>query len=283
MKRVLAFLMIAVMVLCFCACDNNVPATNADATTTQTAPSDAQTTPSNTNKPTDDGKVALDVFAGLTVEFTPAINGCGKAWKFDYDYNKVDYDKSNADLKAFLQQIEFYSDCERTDLRNGDTITVNVTWSKSTADSLGVKLLEESKQIPVTGLYDVYRTAAEVSVDLPEFEEVMAKLEAQINHYMLDYEARTTVEYRYFCFYENDSNGDSYVRGIAITAVVHAVHMDSEYESDYYFYGYQYLYQSYYKEHMTAQAEVDEWNNYVSEDGTLKEVLGKEHIEEIMQ
>lgn len=217
MKRIFACMIVLAWLLSLCACSNAVSTNGTDPTKTNPT----NTIPSNSVKPTEDGKVALDVFAGLTVTFSPAINGTGKHWTFRYDYSKVDYDKSNADIKAFLQSIEFYSDCERKDLRNGDAITVNVTWSKTMAEALGVKLLEESRDYVVSGLYDVYRSAAEVPADLEELQLIMEALQKEI----AKIEGACEVEYRYFYAYRSDNDaypqeGNAYISGVYVTAYV---------------------------------------------------------------
>ena len=210
MKRIFACMIVLAWLLSLCACSNT-------ASTNGTDPTKTNTIPSNSVKPTEDGKVALDVFAGLTVTFSPAINGTGRHWTFRYDYSKVDYDKSNADIKAFLQSIEFYSDCERKDLRNGDAITVNVTWSKTMAEALGVKLLEESRDYVVSGLYDVYQSAAEVPADLEELQLIMEALQKEI----AKIEGACEVEYRYFYAYRSYNDAyPHYISSVYVTAYV---------------------------------------------------------------
>lgn len=256
MNKILAFLLIFAMLLALSACRAEGNYNNADGD--GASPSDRRET--------------LDVFAGVTVKFQTAINGCGDKFDIEFDHTKVNYDKSNTDIKTFLEAIEFSADTY-SKLSNGDKIVVNASWSKSAADALGVKLLEESKEFTVTGLYTVYRSAADVPVTPTEVTDILETLASKIawvlevNHEIYD----APRSYRWYYAYSNDSNGEPYISYIYLTAVVKLEHKTLT------FLGYNYLYQDCLKENMKPQAEE---SNRVSEIGELLAIDGAVKLEE---
>ena len=192
MKKLLICVLAVVMLLSLCACGGELNLGGSE-------------------EPQDD-RVALDVFAGLKVSFPASINGSGKKCNLDYDVSQVEYDRSNADIRAFLEGVTFYTD-ELSGLSNGDTVTVYASWSQSTADALGVKLQETSKEYTVSGLYDVYRSAEEVPAELDELDQIMEAMESAIRRaWTMQYEHYEDCEesYRYYYAYSNDADGNAY-------------------------------------------------------------------------
>lgn len=259
MKKMLACLMALVMLLSLCACAGEQGA----GTTAAEQPTEPQ-----------DNRVALDVFAGLKVSFPASINGSGKKCNLDYDVSQVEYDRSNADIRAFLEGVTFYTD-ELSGLSNGDTVTVYASWSQSTADALGVKLQETSKEYTVSGLYDVYRSAQEVPAELDELDQVMEAMESAIRRaWTMQYEHYENCEesYRYYYAYSNDADGNAYISAVYVTAMVEFSYLAEDGfldQNTVRFYGYQYLYQENWEIVMRAHAEIDDFGSRVAEDGSL--------------
>lgn len=274
MKKLFALLLVLVMVLSLCACANDGEKSNDDGNKTDGGTKPAATEP--TEAP--DNRIALDVFAGVTVKCKPAINGFGESIEIQYDYTKVNYDKSNTDIKDFLEGIEFSTDNYK-DLSNGDEIVVNASWSKSTADALGVKLQEISKVFSVEGLYDVYRTTEGLSNEADVIEGIKKAIAGEIISFKSDRDFKDNhdVSYRYYAAYGKDKAGNPYVTMIYVAAVANLVGNESE---DIYkkpFLGYNYLYQQYWVENMVPQAEE---SDRVSESGELSGIGGAVKVEE---
>lgn len=253
--------------LCACAGDNSTNS-GVPAESTESA----------------DNRVALDVFNGLTVKVNPAINGFGKSIKLEYDYSKVDYDKTNADIKEFLKGITFYTE-EHSNLRNGDAFVVYATWSKSTADALGIKLLQESKEYTVEGLYDVYRSTAELPVSIAELDDIMEEMDEYIA-YSFECEGVSKgyydTSYRYFAIFENDSAGTPYISQIYVTAVATRENYMGEEGNDLTmkFVCNNFLYQSYWEYRVTPHAE----RSYsISDAGELFDIPDVAGVEEIFR
>ena len=277
MKKIIALFLVLIMALSLCACGNDSGKSNDDGNKPTSGNNGENNAPTNpTEAP--DNRVALDVFAGVTVKFKSAVNGFGESFKIEYDYTKVDYDKSNTDIKAFLEAIEFTSDTYRN-LSNGDEIVVNASWSKSTADALGVKLKDISKVFTVEGMYDVYRTSEELPKDLKEIDGIKGAIVEEIEDYMdyYDWFDGYDATYRYYSIYAKDQAGNAYVSMIYITAVVNFDAADDTEDRTVRFRGYNYLYQEYWEMNMYPQAEE---SDRVSETGELDQVGGAVKQEE---
>jgi hypothetical protein len=285
MKKLFTLLLAVVMVLSLCACSNDSNEKNEDGNKTAdsgnnattvpaTAPTTAPTTPT---EPADD-RVALNVFAGVTVKFKDAMNGFGESFTVEFDHTKVNYDKTNTDIKNFLQSIEFSHNAYKN-LSNGDEIVVNASWSKSTADALGVKLLEISHVYTVAGLYDVYRSTEGLSKETKVIEGIKSAIAGEIVMYKSDRDFRDDhdVSYRYYAAYGKDRAGNPYITMIYVTAVADLVGNESGDISKTPFLGYNYLYQEYWEECMAPQAEE---SDRVSINGELSEVGGVVKLEE---
>ena len=256
MKKIIALFLVLIMVLSLCACGNDSEKSNDDGNKPTSGSNGENNAPTNpTEAP--DNRAALDVFAGVTVKFKSAVNGFGESFKIEYDYTKVDYDKSNTDIKAFLEAIE----------------------SKSTADALGVKLKDISKVFTVEGMYDVYRTSEELPKDLKEIDGIKGAIVEEIEDYMdyYDWFDGYDATYRYYSIYAKDQAGNAYVSMIYITAVVNFDAADDTEDRTVRFRGYNYLYQEYWEMNMYPQAEE---SDRVSETGELDQVGGAVKQEE---
>lgn len=194
------------------------------------------------NEPIADGKNVIDVFAGVDIsdgyytgDIYNARDGSGHYWiqKMDIDLNKVNYDKSNADIKDFLKDIDVYlvEDVDEN-LRNGDVITLGLEYSKSQAEELGISLLSETKQVTVDWLKPVYREASQVDAEkvraIYEQADPVQRALNCFNWYTWygeqpDY-SHTTSEKTYL-EYAADGNGDPYVAWLLAL-----VRVDFEYE-----------------------------------------------------
>ena len=197
-----------------------------------------------------DGKTVIDVFAGLEITYGSeywrdiCMDGSGDITSDGIKLNldKIDYDKSNADVKEFLKDIDFYwvEEEEMDDkLRNGDTITIALEYSKSDAEALNIRLLEESKEFTVSGLIEVYRDPSEISEDtLWEAYNAAAPVNNLIRAMDIDYylTGEGTDYYQNYTYYTNqrtffeystDGNGEPYIKYFHILVEFHS-------EFDYY-------------------------------------------------
>lgn len=274
MNKFFALLLAVVMVLSLCACGNDGEKSNDDGNKSGAGDNSPTTVPTTPAAPTDpaDDRVELNVFAGVTVMFKPAMNGFGESITVEFDHTNVNYDKSNTDIKNFLQSIEF-SHNDYINLSNGDEIVVNASWSKSTAEALGVKLMESSHVYTVVGLYDVYRSSEELPKDLKEIDGIKGAIVEEIEDYMdyYDWFDGYDATYRYYSIYAKDQAGNAYVSMIYITAVVNFDAADDTEDRTVRFRGYNYLYQEYWEMRMYPQAEE---SDRVSETGELDQVGG---------
>lgn len=238
------------LILCFTGCSGS-----KDHEETQ-AQAQMQTTPATEDqKLVADGIHVIDVFAGVDVtdgyysvrEYT--LDGCGLYTDYDLDVNinEVEYDKSNSDVKEFLKDIDVYFvEYDELDykLRNGDVITLGLEYSKSTAEALGITLLEETKTYTVDWLREVYRDASEVTqADLGEiftYVDPVAAMEHSMGTewYSTDdatqgpdhYENFTyTTDCRTFYEYRPDGNGEMYIHYLHV--LVH-YHHEADWYSD---------------------------------------------------
>ena len=267
MKKIISLLLVFIMVLSLCACANDGEKSNDDGNKTDGGNKPAATEP--TEAP--DNRIALDVFAGVSVKCKPAINGFGESIEIQYDYTKVNYDKSNTGIKDFLEGIEFSTDNYKN-LSNGDEIVLNASWSKSTADALNLKLKEEKKVYKVSGMYDVYRKASDVPSKLSEIDDIRTEIEDSYpdwveDHSWFDSEPRR-IDYHYYYVYTNDPAGNPYISSIYISAGITAEYRSDEdgkrYEEVVGFLGHCSLYQSY----LEKDDEPYAWrNDDVSDDG----------------
>ena len=203
-----------------------------------------------------DGIHVIDVFAGVDVtdgyytvrDYT--LDGCGLYWDPDLDVNinEVEYDKSNSDVKEFLKDIEvYYVEEGQQDykLKNGDTITLGLEYSKSEAEALGITLLEETKTFTVDWLREVYRDASEVTQeDLDEiftYVDPVAAMEHSMDTewYFSDDATQGPDHYENFSYstdcrtfyeYRPDGNGEMYIYYLHV--LVHYHHEADWYEDN---------------------------------------------------
>lgn len=206
MKRWIAISMAVLLLVCFAGCGGE--ATVADGTN------------------------VIDVFAGVDITkgyytglLESAKDGSGHYWDNDMkvDLDKINYDKSNADVKKFLKDINIYivEDIDHK-LHNGDVITIGLEYSKAQAEELGISLLAETKQVTVDWLKEVYRDAAEVDMQkvkaiYDEADPVQCALNTSnaawyVNQFNHSYTSST----RTFFEYEEDGNGEKYIAWVLV-------------------------------------------------------------------
>lgn len=135
------------------------------------------------------------------------VDGSG-SFHYAADITKLDYDKTNADLTAFLKSVKCSADCESGKLHNGDVVTVTLSYSHSEAEALGVSLKETSKSYTVTGLVAVPRTPTQA-----DYDQLYPELEAAVDRSYAE-ENDPTIVTAYW-FYAYDNCGDPYIAGMA--------------------------------------------------------------------
>ena len=90
--------------------------------------------------------IELDPFKNMEIEYT-GWNGSGKA-KVE---NTIDYTGNNESIKKFIDSIS-YKITPNKDLTNGDTITVELKYTKDAYKLANVTLKKEKKEFRVQGL-----------------------------------------------------------------------------------------------------------------------------------
>lgn len=213
MKRIIAFSLVLVLLsLCFSGCGGE-------------------------KEKVADGINVIDVFAG--VDLTKGIytstmdsvrDGSGHYWvkPLQINLDNVDYDRSNADMKEFLKSIDFYwveNNEMRDKLKNGDTITIGLEYSKSDAEALGITLFEETKTITVDWLKEVYRDSSEVDMErlkaiYEDAEPVQCAVRSTADDWSdMENYSYTTSE-RTFFEYEKDGNGNRYIACLLVLVTI---------------------------------------------------------------
>lgn len=135
------------------------------------------------------------------------VDGSGSFY-YEADISKLNYDKTNSDLKDFLKSIKCSTDCESGKLHNGDVVTVTLSYSHSEAEALGITLKETSKTYTKSGLVQVLRTPTQDVYDqlYPELDDAVARSYAEENN--------PTIVTTYW-LYAYDNCGDPYIVGLA--------------------------------------------------------------------
>lgn len=106
-------------------------------------------------------KTEIDAFDDIQIEFT-GENGHGYA---DVQAGNIDYDMMDSNVAMFVNSL--YYDVENNgELSNGDKVKVTVQYSEMTADGLGIKIKDESKEFEVSGLVEKYASAADIDSDI---------------------------------------------------------------------------------------------------------------------
>lgn len=235
-------LTLVMLILCFTGCGGS-----KDHKDTQTQ-AQVQKPATEEQKPVADGINVIDVFAG--VDLTKGIytstmdsvrDGSGHYWvePLQMNLDNIDYDRSNADMKAFLQSIDFYwveSNEMGNKLKNGDTITIGLEYSKSDAEALGITLFEETKTIAVDWLKEVYRDASEVDMErvkaiYEDAEPVQCAVGSTADNWSDMENYSFTTSERTFFEYEEDGNGNRYISCLLVLVTVnHEYDYEGEHE-----------------------------------------------------
>lgn len=114
--------------------------------------------------------IELDPFKNMKIEYT-GWNGSGKA----NVENTIDYTGNNESVKKFIDSIS-YKITPNKDLTNGDTITVELKYTKDAYKLANVSLTKEKKKFRVEGLlsgeHEVITKKEKVVQDGEEKEKV---------------------------------------------------------------------------------------------------------------
>lgn len=167
MKKAISFmLLLSMLAVCFAGCGND--ASNS--------------------------KNTLDVFDGVNILAFYGENGKGYV-SFSYDCDYIDYDKTNQDIESFLKHIKLNYN-RASNLSNGDSITVTLSYSHEDAQSLGISLAATSRTYTVYGLYDQATSVADAKeLDANQIrsavEKQLGKGETIVSAYVDDIEIET--------------------------------------------------------------------------------------------
>ena len=97
----------------------------------------------------------------------------------------IDYDHTSDKQKQFVEEITFYIENDGT-LSNGDVVTLKGKYSKKTAESLNIEVVESEREYVVTGLIDVYKTYEDIPMEQSVYyqQETKKFLKSFIQHYV---------------------------------------------------------------------------------------------------
>ena len=157
---------------------------------------------SSVNTPSQDGNQIdfFDSFYGLGVT---GYNGEGRIWDLGYSSDYIEYDKENSDITKFLKSVKLILKQNGTEVdrreecwSNGDTLTITLSYSKSTADELGISFKETSKDFTIFGLLEANNSPAEESEI--NVEALADKLQTQLTK-------GDKIDSAYFCYFSNNA------------------------------------------------------------------------------
>lgn len=103
-------------------------------------------------------KTKIDLLENVQVEFT-GYDGSGRI--NICRMGDVEYDKTNAEIASFVNSVTLNYDT-KTDLKNGDEVTINAVYNQTMADELKLDVQGATKTIKVKGLTERYKKASEV-------------------------------------------------------------------------------------------------------------------------
>lgn len=160
-RRTLCLALATIMIFSLFGCHSPAPNTDADNTSTQVNEDSAPVTP-DTNNSTE-GKIIIDPFEGIYFTYY-GENGSGDLTFWD-NRNFINFDQNNSELVEFVKSIDAKVS-KRSNLINGETITVTLSYSQEEADRLGVALKTTSKNYTVHGLYHDGSPSSVSDIDL---------------------------------------------------------------------------------------------------------------------
>lgn len=152
----------------------------------------------------------IDFFAAVEDAHAYGKDGSGH-FIYDKELDNIEYDKTNGDITEFLKSIKIKCDREGDwDLRNGDTVTLTLSYSHETAEELGLALKETSRTYTITELTERIRSTEELDYDAL-YDQMVQTIDALYEGYYR--ENNYTVESLYWV-HVYDNGGESYVNGM---------------------------------------------------------------------
>lgn len=150
----------------------------------------------------------VDVLKNVKLEYD-GISGEATA---SVSSNKISYSGDDTDVKNFLNNDLSYTLSKSTDVSNGDTITVKVSYNKENAEDLKLNLKDTTKKIKVSGLEYRFDQAS----DIPSFLTATLRQDADVDIYDAyedtDYDSyKVTYVKSYFIKSDDAFFGDKYV------------------------------------------------------------------------
>lgn len=103
-------------------------------------------------------KTTISLLDNVKVEFT-GYDGAGRI--STCQMGSVEYDKTNAEIASFVNSIRLDYDV-KTDLENGDEVTISAVYNQTTAENLKLDVKNATKTVKVKGLIERYKKASEV-------------------------------------------------------------------------------------------------------------------------
>ncbi len=138
------------------------------------------------------------------------ISGYGEV-ELTVDISKIDYDKSNTDITEFLESIDFVLtdgvfEPGKGNLRNGDNVTVSISYSKSRAEELGIKIPKTEHNLSVS-YQEIVRDKSEITKE--DLDEIYFKLKSYVQGYA---NFITDIYYAYYL----DNSGEQYLAIVVV-------------------------------------------------------------------
>ncbi len=179
MKKIIALLLVLVMILPLAACSGS-------------------------------DKRQIDFFAAVDDPHFYGIDGSGY-FTYSLKLENIEYDETDLDMKKFLKSVKITVSENRSQLHNGDKVTVTLSYSKSEAEKLGITLKETRRTYTAMGLPEVWRSQKEAD---------KAAAMALVNDTLDDwYVTRYPHEIDgYYWNYDLDNSGDPFISAVIVLA-----------------------------------------------------------------
>lgn len=111
-------------------------------------------------------KPTIDVMANAEIVFDKyEWSGYGSIDEFNC---KIDYDKTNIEIRDFVEDIYFEYPENNHELSNGDEITIKAIYSEETAKQIGVNVVNTEKTFKVEGFREIPKNEEDIDSKIIE-------------------------------------------------------------------------------------------------------------------
>lgn len=152
----------------------------------------------------------IDFFAAVEDPHFYGIDGSGY-FTYSKKLGNIEYDETNLDIERFLKSVKITVSDNNSQLRNGDKVTVTLSYSKSEAEKLGITLKETRRTYTAKGLAEVWRSAKDAD---------KAASMALVNDSLKDWYV-TWYPHEidgYYWNYDLDNNGEPFISAVIVLA-----------------------------------------------------------------